>query len=139
MIWLADVDAGGDQYYFDNFVLGIPAAGSPAVASTAITHEAVPTTNSISDVYPNPFNPSTNIRYTLTEPAVVTMRVYSVLGQEVATLVDGAQGAGIHTVVWDGRNSNGKPMGSGVYICRMMGSGANGQPITSVKRLLLVK
>jgi hypothetical protein len=139
MVWLADVDAPGDQYTFDNVVLSKAASASPEVLAVHQPGTDQPMSQGLSDVYPNPFNPSTNIRYTLREPSVVTLTVYSVLGQEVATLFSGPQGAGVHSVVWDGRNSNGTPMGSGVYICRMTGAGERGEPIVSVKRMLLLK
>lgn len=54
--------------------------------------------------YPNPFNPSTRIHFTLKEAGHVTLRVLNVLGQEVATLVDGQMEAGRHAVVFHGRN-----------------------------------
>ena len=139
MFWFADADAAGDQYNFDNVVLSKSASGSPEILQTGVVTGVVPKVSGISDVFPNPFNPSTNIRYTLLEPATVTLRVYSILGQEIATLFNGAQGPGPYSVVWDGRNINGTPMGSGVYVCRLTGTGEQGSSFVSVKRILLLK
>ena len=69
--------------------------------------------------YPNPFNPTTQITYTLKNTTHVTIKVYNVLGQYVAKLVDGKETAGVHQIQWDGRNASGNIVGSGVYIYRM--------------------
>ena len=139
MFWFAAGDAAGHQYFIDNITLSPAAAGSASELATEAPAEVALGQPGISDIYPNPFNPSTNIRFVLAEPSEVTMKVYSILGQEVATLVNGARAAGLHSVVWDGRNSNGAQMGSGVYICRMTGAKESGEPIVSVKRMLLLK
>ena len=70
--------------------------------------------------YPNPFNPETWIPYQLAKPADVTLRIYSVKGELVQTLVLGHQAAGVyHTksraAYWDGRNAQGEKVASGVY------------------------
>ena len=66
--------------------------------------------------YPNPFTQRTEIRFTLVQPAAVTLRVYNVLGQVVATLLDGArQAAGTHAVQWSGQDDAGQPVSSGSY------------------------
>ena len=70
--------------------------------------------------YPNPFNPSTRIRYALKEEGPVTLQVFNALGQEVTTLVDGVETAGYKTVVWDGRNTAGMPVPSGTYFYRIV-------------------
>jgi len=69
--------------------------------------------------YPNPFNPSTTIRYTLGVDSPVSVRVYNMLGQEVATLVNGYQKAGEQSVVWHGTNNSGQTVASGLYIYRI--------------------
>lgn len=69
--------------------------------------------------YPNPFNPTTMIPYQLAEDSWVTLKVYNDVGQEVITLVDEYQSAGYRSAVWDGRNSEGQSVASGVYVYRM--------------------
>ncbi len=68
--------------------------------------------------YPNPFNPSTTIQYDVPAASRVSIRVYDMLGREVATLVDGDVAAGIHTVSFDARN-----LASGVYVYRLETAG----------------
>ena len=80
------------------------------------TWEVVPSRTTLFGNYPNPFNPSTTIRYTLAANTHVTLKVYSMLGQEIATLTDGVQTAGEHSVVWDARTSTGTQVAAGVYL-----------------------
>jgi hypothetical protein len=69
--------------------------------------------------HPNPFNPSTTIRYELGAAADVRLRVFDAAGRRVRTLVDAREGAGPHAVVFDGRDDAGRPMASGVYFYRL--------------------
>jgi len=69
--------------------------------------------------YPNPFNPTTTIGFTLPEKQHVTLSVYNVAGQRVATLVDRVMTEGRKSVTWDGRTSRGGPVSTGVYFCRL--------------------
>jgi hypothetical protein len=64
--------------------------------------------------YPNPFNPITEISYDLPEAGTVTLKVFDMLGREVAVLVNGEKPAGRHTIRFDARD-----LPSGVYVCRM--------------------
>jgi hypothetical protein len=82
---------------------------------------------------PNPFNPTTTIRFALPEESDVTLAVYDIAGRQVATLVDGSRPAGRHSVVWDGRNEAGRPVASGVYFYRLTSNGRE----TERKALLL--
>ncbi|MEW6049734.1 MAG: FlgD immunoglobulin-like domain containing protein [Candidatus Zixiibacteriota bacterium] len=65
--------------------------------------------------YPNPFNPSTTIRYTLTQNTDVVLAIFNTLGQHVRTLVDGRSTAGEYSVEWDGRDGHGHQVSSGIY------------------------
>lgn len=70
--------------------------------------------------YPNPFNPSTNIKYTLPKTAVVTVKIYDILGKEIRTLVSRiSQKPGDYSLIWDGRNNEGEIVTSGTYFCRL--------------------
>jgi Tol biopolymer transport system component len=66
--------------------------------------------------YPNPFNPTTTIEFTVTKPGQVNLSVYSITGQKVCELVSGSVTAGKHSVVWNGRDSKDTLMSSGIYI-----------------------
>ena len=89
--------------------------------------------------YPNPFNPATTIRYGLPEPATISIRLYSMLGQEIATLAAGERQAGYHEVSWDGRNANGGHVSSGLILCRLVATGVSGKTYTDVRRMALVR
>ena len=69
--------------------------------------------------YPNPFNPSTTIRFDLPEAAQVRLSVYNLLGQEVAVLADEKRPSGQHDVRWDGLNARHVPVPSGIYLVRL--------------------
>ncbi len=73
--------------------------------------------------YPNPFNPSTMIPYRLPAAMHVRLQVFNLLGQRVATLVDGEQPAGFHTASWDATDAAGQAVGAGVYLYRLSGDG----------------
>ena len=74
--------------------------------------------------YPNPFNPSTVIPYELASSGYVRLDVFNLLGQRVATLVDGTQAAGAHRAQWDGTDAAGQAAAGGVYVYRLVVDGA---------------
>ena len=92
-------------------------------------HEELPTRFSLNQNYPNPFNPTTTITYTLPKNAYVELKVYNLLGQEVATLVNKEMIAGTHSVAWDAQN-----VPSGVYFYKITVGG-----YSKTRRMLLLK
>jgi hypothetical protein len=89
--------------------------------------------------YPNPFNPTTSIKFALPVESKVSAEIYNILGQRVATLVNGVLNAGYHTIEWNGTNASGQSMGSGVYFVRLSAEGKDSRKFTEVKKLLLLK
>jgi len=89
---------------------------------------------SLSQNYPNPFNPSTKISFSLASDSKVSLKVFDVLGQEVATLFNGQMTAGVKDVVFDASKMN-----SGVYFYRIDASGVDGQKFSSTKKMILTK
>lgn len=69
--------------------------------------------------YPNPFNPDTRISFSLPAQQNVCLEVYNIRGQEVKSLANGKMTEGLHTIVWDGTDSQNKSVGSGLYFYRL--------------------
>lgn len=103
------------------------------------TPEAVPEVYALDQNFPNPFNPSTTIRFSLPEQATVSLKIYNLLGQEIATLADGDMNAAFHNVVWNGRNSSGAQVASGMYFYRLEATGVSGEKFNSLKKLVFLK
>lgn len=89
---------------------------------------------SLSNNYPNPFNPSTKIEYSLPKASNVKIEVYNSLGQLVNVLENSFRNAGKYNLVWNGFNSIGDPVSSGIYFYRMSAEG-----FTLVKKMILTK
>jgi len=96
--------------------------------------EILPEGFSLTGNYPNPFNPSTSISFTLPASGQVSLAVYDITGRTVRELVSGSMPAGAHSVTWDGRDENGTVVSSGVYLSRLV-QGKN----SVSRRMLLVK
>ncbi len=80
---------------------------------------ALPLLTRLVGAQPNPFNPSTAVRYELNQPEQVRLAIYDTQGRLVRSLVDGPQAAGYYTMAWDGRDTRGQQVGSGIYLIRM--------------------
>ena len=80
----------------------------------------MPTEFLLSQNFPNPFNPSTTIRYTITNQSKVIIKIYDVLGNEVATLVDEYKPAGKYEVEFDSHSGNGWDLASGIYFYQLL-------------------
>jgi hypothetical protein len=81
--------------------------------------ENLPSTYALSQNVPNPFNGSTRIEFSLARAGDVTLDVFDVLGRKVCVLTRAELPSGAHTVIWDGRNEEGRAMSSGVYFYRL--------------------
>ncbi|NIV95765.1 T9SS type A sorting domain-containing protein [candidate division KSB1 bacterium] len=88
----------------------------------------------LSQNFPNPFNPRTEIRYELPEDRHVNLTVYNVVGQKIKTLVDEVKAAGAHSVTWDGTDERGQPVPSGVYLYRF-----DAGVVSGTKKMILVR
>ena len=84
--------------------------------------------------YPNPFNPTTTISYSIPQDGNVELVIFNIKGQKVKTLVEGSQPAGSYNVTWNGKDENDRSVSSGLYFYKLNSSGK-----TAVKKMLLLK
>ncbi len=113
----------------DGNVIALPAYSGGYAKPGELASELVPSTFALDQNYPNPFNPTTTISFTLPEPGTVSLRVYNMLGQTVATLVDGPKPAGTHEIDFDAGS-----LASGVYFYRLESSAG-----TETRKMVLLK
>ena len=100
----------------------------------------LPTEIVLAQNYPNPFNPSTQIHFGLPEAGYVSLAIYDILGRKVAELVNGLCQAGFHSVTWDGTNSAGTPVATGMYLTRFVVTSGQGKAAYSrTNKMLLVR
>ena len=94
----------------------------------------LPQTYHLKQNYPNPFNPLTYINYQLPRSEEVELSIYNMRGQKIVTLVTGKVAAGIHVSTWDGKDSSGNSVASGIYLYRL-----KSDTYTCTRKLALVK
>ena len=95
---------------------------------------SVPTAFELHQNHPNPFNPTTTISFAVPKAGELSLKVYNLRGQLVATLHDEAIAAGRHQIVWDGKDRQGEQVASGVYVYRLEADG-----FVATKKLTLMK
>jgi len=122
-----DSQAGPPSAAIDNIVF---------TSGTSSTSDEVPLLfkTALDGNYPNPFNPSTVIRFSLAGEFRVSVDIYNLKGQLVRSVVDGVYKAGKHNVVWNGEDERGGQVSSGIYLYRMRAGG-----YTEVRKMLLLK
>lgn len=99
---------------------------------------AAPATFALQRNYPNPFNPTTELRYQLPEPATVSLTIFNALGQKVRTLVEAEkQSSGYYRRTWDGKNERGEAVSAGVYFYHLEAQGVSVKFQRTQKMLLL--
>jgi len=116
-----------DLQYNDFFAYSFPI--NIGLTDVQSKDQELPTDFSLSQNYPNPFNPSTTIKFGLPKESNVVLKVYNILGEEVATLVNNVMPAGYHIINFDATK-----LASGMYIYRIQAS-----DFVQVKKMLLMK
>ena len=100
-----------------------------AQVNKSIGEDNLPTVYSLQQNYPNPFNPVTQIKYSIAKDELVTLKVYDVLGNEIATLVNTQQQPGSYEISWDASN-----FASGIYFYQLKAGNFN-----AIKKMILIK
>jgi hypothetical protein len=113
---------------------GVNFSLNTVVTSVEENQPLVPSGYVLEQNYPNPFNPTTQILFSLPSNERVTLTIYNLIGQKIAELVHGVMSAGSHVVTWNGRDSRGLQLPSGVYFYRLESPG-----FTAAKRMLMLK
>jgi hypothetical protein len=128
-------DSANEELRGDIYELGTYLLGKLDGYNTDITEDPqLPTTYLLHQNSPNPFNPSTSIAFELPDAEHVKLAVYNILGQKVITLVDEYLGQGSHSVRWDGGDSRGNSVSSGIYFYRLQTD-----KFIDTKRMVLLK
>ncbi len=90
--------------------------------------------------YPNPFNPATTIHYALPELSNVKITIYDIMGHEVITLINGFENTGFKEIVWEGINTSGHPVPSGMYFYRLDAKGVeSGESFHQSKKMIMMR
>lgn len=108
---------------------GVESIHEQIVSATPVAESTIPTEYALHQNYPNPFNSSTTIRFDIKEAGNVNIKVFDLLGREVATLVNEQLSAGTHSVSWDASG-----VASGIYLYRIKSG-----EFSATKKLLLLK
>ena len=121
------------RFYIDDLRLVRTEFAGPTVVREA-REDATPQHFGLEQNFPNPFNSQTTIRYTLDRAQEVELKIYTLTGQHVATLVSGHRSAGRYVLHWDGRDGQGRLLASGLYLYQLR-AGSERQ----TRKLLLVR
>ena len=120
---------------YEDDIMSLPSESIEVVLSvTSIHDELIPSLNTLHGNYPNPFNPKTNISFSLNREQKVSIEIYNIKGQKIKTLVNSSLPAKKHTVTWHGDDDFGKSVGSGVYFYKMITDN-----YTETKKMLMLK
>ncbi len=132
-----------DLEYEQTYEAGVKAIynwGDSDMATVEFTYlvvsadDPIVTVTQLNGNYPNPFNPDTNISFSLSEPGRVRIDIFNIKGEKVRTLLNSELNSAHHTIVWDGRDDRGRQLGSGVFFYRMQ----TGE-YTDTKKMLMIK
>ena len=136
-----------DLVYEQEYTAGVQAVyddGTSDIVEVVFTYMGVgagmdlPLITALNGNYPNPFNPSTTIQFSIVDPGFVSLNIYNMKGQLVKTLVNEELEADYHEIVWNGRDNSGKTTASGVYFYKLSAAKGGGK-YTSTKKMILMK
>jgi len=133
--FLIDYKENSGVKYWANFKRNPQRTGNAFDATTGIDPEVVPVfTNNLSKNYPNPFNPDTNISFSLKENGFVNLNVYNTRGQLVKTIISENMQEGVHFTSWNGKDNSNKSVSSGIYFYKM-----DSKNYSSTRKMILLK
>ena len=93
----------------------------------------------LSQNFPNPFNPSTNIEFSIPVNSTITLTIYNLLGQAITELVNEEMNSGNYSVIWNGEDRNGVKVSSGIYLYKMRAKGTTGKEFQQTRKMVLLK
>jgi hypothetical protein len=102
--------------------------------SINVTEFSLPQDFKLCQNYPNPFNPETSISFQVPKTSHIKIDVFNLLGQHIRTLIDEEKAPGSYQIMWNGLDDQGKPVSSGVYLCKMQAG-----DFTAMKKMVLVR
>ena len=126
-------DVGADEYEVSTVYrhpLTVDDVGPNALETVSVSPEVhfLPETFQLLNAYPNPFNPSTTLEYSLSQTTNVQLSIYNILGQQIESLIDGQQEAGVHSIQWEARSHP-----AGIYLAILN----NGYELKTIKMVLI--
>jgi hypothetical protein len=126
--WLESVSLNGESEFFGPITVAVSGEGSsPEIPNLPLITE-------LYSAFPNPFNPATNLLYSLKEDGLVRLEIYNQKGQKVKSFDSYHDKAGVYKQAWDGRDWQGNPVASGVYFYKLIcGS------YSATKKMILLK
>ncbi len=132
----ADFDGDGDLDLFAGNLTGGVHFYRNQIISSVIEDRFLPSSFKLSQNFPNPFNPSTTMEYSLSKTAKISLKVFDILGREVANLAQGVRESGRYSVFWDA-----KEVATGIYFARLESTGIENSSklIVETKKLVILK
>lgn len=114
-----------NQYYYEIYSTGVTTAGNDKILNPQFK---------LNQNFPNPFNPTTIINFSLEKESAVSIDIYNVTGEKVKTLINGIEKAGSHSIEWNGTDNFGNKLPTGVYFYRL-----NAKDFSETKKLIILK
>lgn len=114
-----------NQYYYEVYSTGVTSNGNDKILTPQFK---------LSQNFPNPFNPTTTINFSLENESTISIDIYNVTGEKVKTLFNGIEKAGSHSIEWNGADNFGNKLPTGVYFYRL-----NSKDFSETKKLIILK